>query len=85
MNIVGKLQSDIRSSFSAGPLQMENKAGFWSSQKGTNGLGDLSVDVDSIKSIVAVRLTKPWNVAGFDPATPVEPAVPGSDPAWIQP
>lgn len=61
------------------------KLRFWSSQKGTNGLGDLTVDVDSIKSIVAVRLTKPWNVAGFDPAAPVEPAVPGSDPVWINP
>jgi len=40
---------------------------FWSSQKGTNGLGDLWSSLDSIKHVCIVRCTKPENIFNFDP------------------
>ena len=40
---------------------------YWSSQQGTNGIGDQLVSVERIKSIVAVRLTNPENIFTFDP------------------
>lgn len=45
----------------------------WSSQKGTNGFGDLVATIDSIQEVLVVRLTDPMKILNFDPATPVAP------------
>jgi len=50
---------------------------YWSSQQGTNGLGDQLVSIERIKSIVAVRLTNPENIFTFDPARQYSRNIPG--------
>lgn len=50
---------------------------YWSSQKGTNGLGDQTSTVDKISEIKAVRLTHPEKIFEYDPKTKVNHAVPG--------
>lgn len=50
---------------------------FWSSQKGTNGLGDMVSPWESVSSVVVVRLTEPDRLFSFDPAERVEKRVPG--------
>jgi len=39
---------------------------YWSSQKGTNGLGDQLVSIDRIKNVKIVRLTNPEAIRSFD-------------------
>ena len=55
---------------------------YWSSQKGTNGLGDQIVSLDRIKSVKVVRLTKPENLFKFDPHAPVNTTVLGDSIVW---
>ncbi len=45
---------------------------YWSSQKGTNGMGDQSSLLAKVKDVKFVRITHPENVFTFDPSTPVE-------------
>jgi len=40
---------------------------YWSSQKSTNGLGDVVVPIEKIKNVKFVRLTNPQNIFAFDP------------------
>jgi hypothetical protein len=55
---------------------------YWSSQKGTNGLGDQIVNLDRIKTVKIVRLTKPENLFQFDPTATVNTTVPGDSIDW---
>ncbi|MGQ9561797.1 MAG: hypothetical protein ACUVTG_08360 [Candidatus Oleimicrobiaceae bacterium] len=55
---------------------------YWSSQRATNGYGDQLVSLKRIKNIKAVRLTNPEGVFFFDPATPVDPGIPGDRISW---
>lgn len=55
---------------------------YWSSQKGTNGYGDQVSPIDSIASVVIVRLTHPERVYSFDPAQKIDRNVPGDPIAW---
>jgi hypothetical protein len=48
---------------------------YWSSQKGTNGLGDDFAAIDKIKDVVVVRLTHPEKLRELDPAKVVDPVV----------
>ncbi len=50
---------------------------YWSSQKGTHGLGEQLVKCSRIHNVKIVRLTNPEALFSFDPATPVNPHVPG--------
>jgi hypothetical protein len=45
---------------------------YWSSQKGTNGLGDQSSLLSKVKDVKIIRITHPENVFTFDPLTPVQ-------------
>jgi hypothetical protein len=54
----------------------ENYLMYWSSQKGTNGLGDQMVSLDKVKCVKIVRLTKPENLFTFGPSTSVNIEVP---------
>jgi hypothetical protein len=47
---------------------------FWSSQKSTNGLGDLVVPLNTISGYVFSRFTNPAAVFEFDPLKPMERA-----------
>src|SRR4051812_22763088 len=42
---------------------------YWSSQKGTNGLGDQSSPLAKVKAIKIIRITHPENLFTFDPNT----------------
>lgn len=55
---------------------------YWSSQTGTNGLGDQFSTLDKVKSVLAVRLTKPGRIFTFDPSAKVNPKLPGQVPTW---
>ncbi len=55
---------------------------FWSSQKGTNGLGDIATSIDKVKTVKIVRLTKPENLFTFDPAKSVNRKIPGDRADW---
>ena len=50
---------------------------YWSSQKGTDGLGDDVVDVDRIKSVKVVRLTNPEKLFTFKPNEEITKSIPG--------
>ncbi len=45
---------------------------YWSSQKGTNGLGDQISSLSSMSGLVFTRLTHPENLLTFDPAKKME-------------
>jgi len=45
---------------------------FWSSQKGTNGLGDQTSPLSSMSGIVFTRLTRPEAIFEFDPTKKME-------------
>jgi len=62
--------------------QGSKKLLFWSSQKKTNGYGDLLVSLDEIKEIKIVRLTKPENIYHFDIKKEVNKKVPGDQINW---
>jgi hypothetical protein len=55
---------------------------YWSSQTGTNGLGDQFSPLTKIESVLAVRLTHPEKLFAFDPAAAVEKKLPGDPVAW---
>lgn len=55
---------------------------YWSSQKGTNGLGDDMVPIDIIKEVMIVRLTNPDNLFTFDPGTEYSRDIPGMKIVW---
>jgi hypothetical protein len=55
---------------------------FWSSQKGTNGLGDSMASLDRIAEVKCVRLTNPEKLLTFDPTTKVSHKVPGDKIDW---
>lgn len=50
---------------------------YWSSQKGTNGLGDDIVPVSRIKEVMIVRLTDPDKIYSFDVNTKVNRNIKG--------
>lgn len=50
---------------------------YWSSQKGTNGLGDQTSSFDKVKEVKAVRLTHPAKIFEYDPAATVNHKIPG--------
>ncbi|MHB1688604.1 MAG: hypothetical protein ACYCVH_14720 [Ignavibacteriaceae bacterium] len=50
---------------------------YWSSQKGTNGLGDQIVPLDRIKAVKIVRLIKPQNLFKFNVNQKVDKNIPG--------
>jgi len=50
---------------------------YWSSQTGTNGLGDQFSALSKVVSVVAVRLKHPERIFTFDPLKAVDPAVAG--------
>lgn len=60
----------------------EKNVVYWSSQKGTNGLGDQIVSLDRIKSVKIVRMTNPENIFNFDPNATVNTSVPGDSIVW---
>lgn len=55
---------------------------YWSSQKGSNGMGDQLVPLSRIQNVKIVRLTDPDRLFTFDPNTPVDKAVPGDTIDW---
>jgi hypothetical protein len=55
---------------------------FWSSQKGTNGLGDLHAALDKISEVKCVRLTNPQALLTFDPPAKVNRKIPGDTIDW---
>ncbi len=55
---------------------------YWSSQKGTNGLGDQMVPLDRIREVVVVRLAAPENLFNFDIDRSVSRAVKGDRISW---
>lgn len=50
---------------------------YWSSQKGTNGLGDQTSPVESISEVCVVRLTHPERIYSFNPRQKVVDKVAG--------
>ncbi|HZZ41368.1 MAG TPA: hypothetical protein VFE58_00385 [Tepidisphaeraceae bacterium] len=64
------------------PRTHEKRILYWSSQKGTNGLGDQSSPISKVKDIKFVRLTHPENVFTFDPNAKVSRGVPGDRIEW---
>lgn len=46
--------------------QNQKKVAFWSSQRSTNGYGDLVVNIDKISEIMVVRLANPYKVFDFN-------------------
>lgn len=65
---------------------------FWSSQEGTNGMGDQSVPLTSVKGVKFVRLANPDAISSFDPGPDDQPhwekpdgtGAPPYKPAWDQ-
>ena len=55
---------------------------YWSSQKGTNGMGDQIVPLSRIKEVMIVRLTKPQKLFTFDVDAPVNTEVKGFEIDW---
>jgi len=55
---------------------------YFSSQPGTNGLGDQSSPLDKIQDVKFVRLTHPDRLFHFDPSTSVTRKVPGDKIDW---
>jgi hypothetical protein len=55
---------------------------YWSSQKGTNGLGDQMSALEKIKSVKIVRLMHPENLLTFDISAPVNRKVAGDSIDW---
>ena len=55
---------------------------YWSSQKGTNGIGDDIVPISKIKEVMFVRLTNPENLFSFDINTEVDRSVKGDVLNW---
>lgn len=55
---------------------------YWSSQGGTNGLGDQISPLSKVQEVKIVRLTAPENLYTFNPATPVKKKVPGDRVEW---
>ncbi len=55
---------------------------YWSSQKGTNGMGDQLVSLERIRKVKIVRLTDPDRLFTFDPAQEVNHKVPGDPIDW---
>ncbi len=53
---------------------------YWSSQKGTNGLGDQTSSLSSVKELSAVRLTHPERLSTFVPSPVDRKAAPGEPP-----
>ena len=53
---------------------------YWSSQKGTNGLGDQTSPLSSVQALSAVRLTHPERLLTFIPATVDRKAAKGEAP-----
>lgn len=45
---------------------------YWSSQKSTNGLGDVVVPIEKIKNVKFVRVTKPDKIFTFNPLTEID-------------
>jgi len=60
----------------------DKKMMYWSSQRGTNGYGDQIVSLQTIKSVMFVRLTHPEMIFEFDPQTSVDISVPGDSIVW---
>jgi hypothetical protein len=58
------------------PKTHEQRILYWSSQKGTNGLGDQSSPLSKVKSVKFVRLTHPERLFTFDPTSKVTQKVP---------
>lgn len=52
---------------------------YWSSQRGTNGIGDQVVNLKKVKYVKIVRLSRPENLFDFDITTPVDMSVPGDE------
>lgn len=65
---------------------MDNEGGkhllYWSSQKGTNGMGDQLVTLERIRKVKIVRLTDPDRLFNFNLDTVVTHKVPGDTIDW---
>ncbi|NOZ60191.1 MAG: hypothetical protein GXO74_00770 [Calditrichaeota bacterium] len=55
---------------------------YWSSQRGTNGLGDAIVPISRIEEVMFVRLTAPENVFNFDVDKQIDTSVKGNSIDW---
>ncbi len=55
---------------------------FWSSQKGTNGMGDLVAPIDTIESVCIVRINHPMRIYWFNPKQSVDRKVSGDTIDW---
>lgn len=55
---------------------------YWSSQKGTNGMGDQLVSLERIRKVKIVRLINPGRLFTFDPTQEVKDKVPGDSIDW---
>jgi hypothetical protein len=60
----------------------EKRMLYWSSQPGTNGLGDQSSPLEKIKEAKFVRLTHPERVLTFDPKQEVQRKIAGDTIEW---
>ena len=55
---------------------------FWSSQQGTNGMGDQVSSLDTIRSVCLVRVNRPWRIYSFKPGQTVDKKVVGDSVDW---
>jgi hypothetical protein len=55
---------------------------FWSSQKGTNGLGDQVSALETIRAVCVVRVSRPSRIYSFNPKQPVDKKVEGDAVSW---
>ena len=55
---------------------------FWSSQRSTNGFGDLVVPIERIKEIMVIRLVNPENIFSFNIYNEVSKEVKGDKIKW---
>lgn len=55
---------------------------FWSSQKGTNGIGDQVSALETIRAVCIVRVSRPMRIYSFDPKQSVDRKVEGDVVGW---
>lgn len=55
---------------------------YWSSQKGTNGMGDQVSAIDTIQTVCVVRVSRPLRLYSYDPKREVDEKVAGDVVGW---
>jgi hypothetical protein len=60
----------------------EKAVRFWSSQQGTNGMGDQVSSLDTIRSVCVVRVNRPWRIYSYNPGQTVDKKIVGDSVDW---